>query len=140
MRSSSRIGAGDRQQPQRSHAWPPGQIPNEYVDFWASARPFAPVLKRPDSESLMHFRTRVGGFIEDLAERHRHQTVLVVCHGGVIEFTFDHIFNVGPWRRCEVWTHNTGVTHFEFVEHPGRELWRLHSQNRTDHLLAAGVS
>jgi probable phosphoglycerate mutase len=33
-----------------------------------------------------------------------------------------------------VWTHNTGVTHFEYVEHPGREVWRLHSHDRIDHL------
>ena len=55
----------------------------------------------------------------EIVAAHRRQRVLVVCHGGVIEFAFDHIFNIGPWRRCEVWTHNTGVTHFEYVEHLG---------------------
>ena len=115
--------------------WPPEAFPNQYVDFWASARPFAPVIANAeDAESLMHFRTRVGVFIEEIVGHHRGETVIVVCHGGVIEFAFDHIFNIGPWRRCEMWTHNTGVTHFEYVEHPGREVWRLHSHNRTDHL------
>ena len=66
--------------------------------------------------------------------RHRGETILVVCHGGVVEAAFGHIFNIGPWQRCEVWTTNTGITHFEYVEHPGRETWRLHSHNRTDHL------
>ena len=60
--------------------------------------------------------------------------MVVVCHGGVIEFAFDHIFNIGPWRRCEIWCYNTGVTHFEYVEHPGREVWRLHRHNRVEHL------
>ncbi|BAL99488.1 MULTISPECIES: histidine phosphatase family protein [Caldilinea] len=114
--------------------WSPEEHPGEFAGYWASERPFAPVMKEPRSESLMHFRARVGVFIEELVEKHRGQYVLVVCHGGVIEFAFDHIFNIGPWRRCEVWTHNTGLTHFEYVEHPGREVWRLHSHDRIDHL------
>jgi broad specificity phosphatase PhoE len=115
--------------------WSAEDLPNRYVDFWASARPFAPVmLDTENAESLMHFRTRVGLFLEEMVGRHRGQTVLVVCHGGVFEAAFGHIFNVGPWQRCEVWVHNTGLTHFELVEHPGREVWRLHSHNRTDHL------
>lgn len=113
--------------------WAPDEQPT-YHEYWASARPFAPIVNEPRSETLMHFRARVGVFIEEIVERHRHETVLVVCHGGVIEFAFDHIFNIGPWRRSEVWTHNTGITHFEYVEHPDREVWRLHSHDRIDHL------
>lgn len=116
-------------------AWPETTLPNRYVDFWASARPFSPVMLDAESaESLMHFRTRVGVFVEEIVEQHRSQTILVVCHGGVVEAMLQHIFNVGPWQRCEVWISNTGITHFEYVEHPGRETWRLHSHNRTDHL------
>jgi probable phosphoglycerate mutase len=83
----------------------------------------------------MHFRTRVGLFVEELVSRHRDQVVVAVGHGGVIEITFDHVFNVGAFRRCEVWNHNTGVAHFEYVAHPRRETWRLHAHNRVDHLL-----
>jgi probable phosphoglycerate mutase len=77
---------------------------------------------------------RVGLFIEQIVGRHRDQIVAVVCHGGVFDCVFDHVFNVGPWRRTEIWTHNTGVTHFEYIAHPGREVWRLHFHNRTEHL------
>jgi probable phosphoglycerate mutase len=116
-------------------------LPNQYVDFWASARPFAPSMLDGDNvESWMHFRTRVGSFIESLPARHHDQTIIAVCHGGVIEAAFQHIFNVGPWQRCETWTSNTAVTHFQLVEHPDREGWRLHSHNRTDHLTAEAIS
>jgi probable phosphoglycerate mutase len=116
-------------------------LPNQYVDYWASARPFAPTMADCENvESLMHFRTRVGSFIETVTGRHRGQTVIVVCHGGVIEAAFQHIFNVGPWQRCEVWTSNTGVTHFQLVEHADREVWRLLSHNRTDHLALETIS
>ncbi len=115
--------------------WPSDDLP-EYSDYWGSERPFASVTPaREGGESLMHFRTRVGAFIENMIERHRDQTVVAVCHGGVIDLIFDHIFNIGPFRRCEVWCKNTGVTRFEYVEHPRRETWRLHYHSRSDHLL-----
>ena len=115
--------------------WPNDDLPREYADYWSSERPFASVSPMvAGGESLMHFRTRVGSLIEELVERHRDQVILAVCHGGVIDVVFDHIYNIGPWRRCEVWDHNTGVTYFEYVEHPRRETWRLHYHNRIEHL------
>jgi probable phosphoglycerate mutase len=116
--------------------WPNESLPKNFADYWASARPFSPIVYQDDlGETFMHFRTRVGLFIEQIAAQHRGQTVLVVCHGGVVEAAFDHIFNVGPWRRCEVWDHNTAITHFEYIELPGRETWRIHCHNRVEHLI-----
>jgi probable phosphoglycerate mutase len=114
--------------------WPSDDLP-EYGSFWGSERPFSTITPdRPDGESMMHFRIRVGRFIETILEKHRQQTVVAVCHGGVIELAFDHMFNIGPWRRCEVWSKNTGIAHFEYVEHPLRETWRLYYHSRIDHL------
>ncbi len=115
--------------------WPSDALP-EYGDFWGSERPFSAITPNyPEGESLMHFRIRLGTFLEELIEKHREETVVVVCHGGVIELTYDHLFNVGPWRRTEVWTKNTGITRFELVEHPNREIWRLHYHSRVEHLI-----
>ncbi|VAW30736.1 hypothetical protein MNBD_CHLOROFLEXI01-1118 [hydrothermal vent metagenome] len=114
--------------------WPSDDLP-EYGSFWGSERPFSTITPdRPDGESLMHFRVRVGRFIETVLETHQQQTVVAVCHGGVIELAFDHMFNIGPWRRCEVWSKNTGIAHFEFVEHALRETWRLYYHSRVEHL------
>ncbi|MEA3336431.1 MAG: histidine phosphatase family protein [Chloroflexota bacterium] len=116
--------------------WPSDDLPKEYSDYWSSERPFAtstPIVE--GGETFMHFRTRVGLFIEELVTCCRGKRVLAVCHGGVVEAAFDHIFNIGPWRRCEIWDHNTGVTYFEYVEIPRRETWRLHFHNRIDHLV-----
>ncbi|HRW04806.1 MAG: histidine phosphatase family protein [Caldilineaceae bacterium] len=116
--------------------WPTDEPPNRYADYWATARPFAPIVTPGEySETFMHFRTRVGLFVEEMIDKHSNQHVVAVCHGGVIDAVFDHVFNVGPWRRCEIWTHNTGITYFEHVDHPGREVWRLHAHDRTDHLV-----
>jgi len=119
--------------------WPPESLPKEYSDYWASERPFATTTPMVEGgETFMHFRTRVGLFIEELVECCREKRIVAVCHGGVVEAAFDHIFNIGPWRRCEIWNHNTGISHFEYVEIPRRETWRLHFHNRVEHL--AGVA
>ncbi len=115
--------------------WPSDDLP-EYGDYWGSERPFSSITPaRENGESLMHFRVRIGHFIEELLEKYRKQTVVAICHGGVIELTYDHLFNIGPFRRCEVWSQNTGVAHFEYVEHPNRELWRLYYHSRVEHLI-----
>ncbi len=110
-------------------------LPREWAEYWG-ARPFSPTMVGGDDvETVMHARTRVGLFVEDAVEQHKDQVVVAVCHGGVVESVFGHVFNVGPWSRCEVWDHNTAVTHFEYVEAPGRRsVWRLHYHNRTEHL------
>lgn len=116
--------------------WPADDLP-DYGDYWGSERPFDSITPtREGGESLMHFRVRVGQFIEEIVEKHREQTVVVVCHGGVVELTYDHVFNIGPWRRCEVLTRNTGVTHFQLMAHPTREMWRLYYHSRVEHLAA----
>lgn len=114
--------------------WPSDDLP-EYGSFWGSERPFENITPERDfGESIMHFRVRVGSFIEGLLERHRQEVVVAVCHGGVIELAFDHMFNIGPFRRCEVWSKNTSIACFEYVEHPLREAWRLHYHGRVEHL------
>jgi probable phosphoglycerate mutase len=114
--------------------WPSDDLP-EYGQIWGSERPFHSITPdREGGESLMHFRVRVGVFLEDLTGNHPEQTVVVVCHGGVIETVYDHLFNIGPWRRCEVWSRNTSIAHFEYVKHPNREVWRLHYHGRVEHL------
>jgi probable phosphoglycerate mutase len=116
--------------------WPNDELPRDYSpDYWSSERPFSSVTPAVEGgESFMNFRTRVGLLIEELVRRHRDETIIAVCHGGVMEAIFDHLFNIGPWRRCEIWTHNTAISHFEYVDHPTRETWRLHFHNKVEHL------
>lgn len=126
----------------RDHTpWPNDNLPKKYAEYWSTARPFAPIMLDAEgnlSETYMHFRTRVGAFVEEMTERHVDETIAIVCHGGVVDVAFDHIFNLGAWRRCEVWDYNTGITYFQFIKDSPREVWRLHYHNRTDHLI--GVS
>jgi probable phosphoglycerate mutase len=111
-----------------------GPTRSDWSAVWASERPFSPVTRADSSESAMHFRLRVASFIEDMTLERPGQTIIAVCHGGVMDAVFDYCFGVGPWRRCEVATYNTGVTHFEYVAIPGRETWRLYGHNSIEHL------
>lgn len=122
--------------------WP--DLPTDYGDFWATSRPFAsvtPAIER--GESYMHFRTRVGAFLEELCAERGDDQVVAVTHGGVIDVVFDHLFNVGPWRHCQVWTSNASITQVELLDgapddhgmaHGGPERWRLHRHNDSGHL------
>ena len=87
-------------------------------------------------ESWMHFRTRVGAWLEEIIHKHEGQTVYAVAHGGVITALFEHLFNTGPRRLLTVHTENTGWTE---VEHrsmtEGDKLWALVHHNRIDHLI-----
>lgn len=109
-----------------------------YTEYWASGRPFASSTSSINGETLLHFRTRVGLFLHEIIEKHAEQVVVVVCHGFVIDTMMDTAYNVGPFRNCEVWTSNTGVTHLQYIQHPGRERWRMHYQNRVEHLRGIG--
>lgn len=115
-----------------------GEEELSYTDYWASGRPFSSSTSSINGETLLHFRTRIGLFLQDVIERHAAQTVVVVCHGFVIDTFMDTAYNVGPFRNCEVWSSNTGITHLEHIQHPGRERWRLHYLNRIEHLQGVG--
>ena len=115
--------------------WPNDELP-EYGNYWGSERPFHSITpKHPGGESLMHFRIRIGEFLEHLVEKHEGDTVVAVCHGGVVEMAFDHMFNIGPWRRAEVLTKNTGISRFDYGHTPHREYWRIYYHSRMDHLI-----
>lgn len=115
---------------------PATSMPIEYAEFWGTQRPHTPIGE--GAESWMIFRGRVSRFLDDVVGRHgaagTNETVVVVCHGGVIEAAFDHVFNVGPFRQAEILTHNTGIVHFEYVSDSVREPWRLHAHGLAHHL------
>lgn len=115
--------------------WPNDALPQEFADYWTSERPFASLTPTlPGGESSMHFRARVGQFLDETIHDYAGGTVIGLCHGGVIGCVLDIVFGAGPWRRCEVWSNNTGISHIEHVVYAGKERWRLHAHNRVEHL------
>lgn len=123
----------------------PDELLVPYVpDMWGTLRPYEPVTV--GGESWMQFRSRVGSFVEfllpaqdrrgdfDLAERTSGESVLLVCHAGVIEAVFEYVFEKGPWSVVAVHTNHTGLTHLEYRPKPHRPDWWLHCHNQIVHL------
>jgi broad specificity phosphatase PhoE len=116
--------------------FPDDSLPRYILGIWGTLHPYKPVTV--GGENWMHFRARVGGFIEALVEsmpaEHSAFRVAVICHGGVIEGVFEHIFQKGPWSAVIVHSHNTGITHLEYIPMGGYPDWRLSYHNQTRHL------
>ena len=92
-----------------------------------------------NAETWMHFRIRIGQFVDDLYRQYSTNTVYVVAHGGVMAALFDLVFNVGVYRNSGVDTYNTGISRFAY--HPGKSFtdWTLKEHNKVEHLVQAGL-
>ena len=117
-------------------AFPNDALPRYILGVWGSLQPYSPVTD--GGENWMHFRARVGSFVEWAIQLldgdHAEHRTAVVCHGGVIEGVFEHVFQKGPVSPLVVHSYNTGVTHLEFNPMEGMPSWKLYYHNRTNHL------
>lgn len=96
-----------------------------------SPRPrFEPMA--PGAESWAGFTVRVGRALHRLAEAEAGRTVVVVCHGGVIEAAFTALGNLPVHRQFELPTENTSIT--EWARPPGDGAWWLTRYNDAAHL------
>lgn len=116
---------------------PNQELPNEYSSLSPYQFPFSPVAPMIEQgESFMHYRVRIGMFLEDMVNRHQGETVIVVGHGGTVNALSDTIFNIGSYRQCDIRGDYTGVTLFQHMGKSDWETWRLHYLSRVDHLVS----
>lgn len=85
----------------------------------------------PGGETVAEFHFRVGRAIRRLVERYRGGTVLVVCHGGVIDAVLRQALRTASTGVFDLHTSNTSITELVLVA-PGR--WRLVRYNDASHL------
>ena len=99
---------------------------------WES-RPHAPMA--PGGESVAAFHHRTSAAIEEVASAHEGQTVMVVCHGGVIDVAFRYLLDLPRYGHFDLWTLNCSVSEFS-VDDSGdrRGRWRLVRYNDAAHL------
>jgi probable phosphoglycerate mutase len=95
----------------------------------------------PGGESIAAFHRRVGGALARVAEAHRERTVVIACHGGVVDVGLRTLLGLGMVGGFDLYTENTSLTEFVLVpateRRPSRR-WRLVRYNDAAHL--AGVS
>ncbi len=102
--------------------------------------PYRPLA--PGGESWAQFLLRVGTTLRRIADEHDGQTVVIVCHGGVIDGSMVCFFgmNTQAIPTVDFHTHNTSITHWERRTRetlPPR--WRLVAYNDTAHLCDIGA-
>ena len=96
--------------------------------------PFTPV--DPGGESWSAFMVRVGSTLDRIAQEHEGKTVVIVCHGGVVDGSFVHFFGMDPhtFPKVRFHTENTSLAHWERTPLHGGKIWRLASYNDICHL------
>lgn len=91
-------------------------------------------LFAPEGESWNSFHDRVGQLLTRIAEEYAGQTVVAVCHAGVIIASMRLLLGMPRVSSsgARLQPSNTGLTEWE--HDPSTERWILHCFNDADHL------
>ncbi len=94
----------------------------------------------PGGENWAQFMLRVGMAYNRIIHQHRDKTIVVVCHGGVIDGSFVYFFDMGSFTPpvAGLYTYNTSITHWREYVREDRSRWRLMLYNDTFHLRDIG--
>jgi len=85
----------------------------------------------PGGETIAAFHARVGSALQATIAAHQGATVVISCHGGVIDASFRQLLRAPTTGAFELHTLNTSVTEFVSV---GSGDWRLQRYNDVAHL------
>jgi probable phosphoglycerate mutase len=85
----------------------------------------------PGGETIAQFHVRVGTGLHRLLTTYADQTVLVACHGGVIDAALRQFLRTAPTGAFDLHTLNTSITEFQ-RSRPDR--WKLVRYNDAAHL------
>ena len=111
-----------------------------WVDI--AANPHIPI--DPSGESWARFMLRVGETLTRIGRDYRGKTVIIVCHGGVVDGSLVHFFGMSPavFPPARLHTLNTSLTLWTYTQRETRWHWRLDFYNDAHHLtgLDAGAT
>jgi probable phosphoglycerate mutase len=85
----------------------------------------------PGGETNAQFHLRVGAAISTAVRAHAGKTIVVACHGGVVDAAFRFLLRTAPTGAFELHTLNTSITEFRTVPSGS---WRLTRYNDAAHL------
>jgi probable phosphoglycerate mutase len=88
-------------------------------------------IRFPGGESLAEFHHRVGQALHRITSDHDGETIVIVCHGGVVDTAFRTLLRLPGSGLFELRTLNTAITEL-FRPRPGR--WQLVRYNDAAHL------
>ena len=96
----------------------------------------------PGAETWVEFALRAGSALNRITHEHEGKTIVIVCHGGIVDSSFLLFFGLSSLQFPPIFfeTHNTSITHwykeplnlFEELHIP--EAWILERYNDAFHL------
>jgi probable phosphoglycerate mutase len=89
----------------------------------------------PGGETVAQFQHRVGATLRATIDQHRGETIVVACHGGVVDSALRLALRTSPTGVFELHTRNASLTELVHLA-PGR--WRLERYNDGAHLHDVG--
>lgn len=100
-----------------------------YGAGWWEGDPFG--MSFPGGETVAAFQFRIGQAIRRTTEKYPEQTVVVVCHGGVVDAALRLALKSPGTGAYEIHTLNTSITELHLVKD---NHWRLIRYNDVAHL------
>lgn len=102
---------------------------NPGPDLWQDDDPFATTF--PGGETVAAFHYRVGAALRSVVDDHEGSTVVIFCHGGVIDAILRQALRAPSTGSFQVHTLNTSISELTLVK---RNMWRLIRYNDAAHL------
>ncbi|HZS76513.1 MAG TPA: histidine phosphatase family protein [Ktedonobacteraceae bacterium] len=96
----------------------------------------------PGGESWAQFMLRVGSALDRIVREYEGQTIVLVCHGGVIDGSFLYFFKMSAWTLppARFYTRNTSITLWQqLASGPYKPHWHLLKYNDAFHLHDIGT-
>jgi len=103
--------------------------------------PYHPVS--PGGENWGQFMLRIGTALDRIIHTYEGKTIVLVCHGGVIDNSFLYFFKASAWTLppARFYTRNTSITHWQqFTTYQQNRRWRLLRYNDAFHLYDIGTT
>ena len=85
----------------------------------------------PGGETLAEFHFRIGRAVRRLVDQHPDETIVVACHGGVVDTVMRHALKTPMTGGFQINTQNTSITELELAR-PNH--WVLHRYGDAAHL------
>ena len=102
---------------------------------WESGNPFDVTF--PGGETIADFHFRVGQALRRTMQTYAAQTVVISCHGGVVDAILRFALKAPSMGLFEIHTLNTSLTEIQLMK-PNQ--WRLWRYNDTAHLAGLPAS
>lgn len=102
--------------------------------------PYRPMA--PGGENWAQFTFRIGTALDRIIREHEGKTIVLICHGGVIDGTFLYFFRMSTWRLppARLYTRNTSITQWkQLPAFNGEVHWHLVKYNDAFHLHDIGT-